>query len=725
MERPDTIVEVHRERAQADSAAEYSGGRYTQPYPPGDYMEKGTVTVNLTLDRVWFVLDAHGRLWQEEDAPGQAHDPARHFAIDLRLDDSKVVITDIGPVSVPPLGDRTVTIPDGQYRGGQSRTIPNNELPLYGHLTVHEQLGRRVLPSGLEQVSLNFNAEDAPRLVAGPAPDPPVSNLFAAAEEVDRRANGSTAFGGQDPRVIWDLDSAEVYWITHSNVGELLVDKERITHPTETDEQLGRRVLDSIAGRIRDAVRAELVKLGDGDGVVDLLPDPGLKVDPASTEPDVVRELDVKVQRYPVGAETHESMVIQLRTMDELPPEEALPISVLAENPSEHTALAATGYGLLLGVRDTVKRSFCLDDEDFDDSAPCLLKKPLNIEITGETRRLESFEATIVERTDSERGRLVVEGRISDSTWYYEFDAPFRVTYELDLDDVPREALVSDDPDESEIGTSTGETLAALQSGLREAADAKCRGEISADDYEAELVRVRPLVAELPRGVGVAPTLRPPKPEVTPDFSPTTLGYIVGALGLIAIVATPYALAYGIGALLTVEAIVGLLVFATIEFVVTLIAFDWIGNAMVRGGIQSALGKRPGGTVLPTIGVPIDVWLGHHLAVYYRRLPPRLGVSCVKRDTPEDVDAAIQVVGGRWPTDGKLWKISVNDGAQLLQDDEVELDLFIEAEAGGGIEQPIHVSHTEEGRAYLRADPDDAVVDNLASLPECPVTPEL
>jgi hypothetical protein len=60
MDRPDTIIELHRERVQAQAAGVYTGGTYEQPYN-GSYTEKGTATLTLALDRAWFVYDAHLR----------------------------------------------------------------------------------------------------------------------------------------------------------------------------------------------------------------------------------------------------------------------------------------------------------------------------------------------------------------------------------------------------------------------------------------------------------------------------------------------------------------------------------------------------------------------------------------------------------------------------------------------------------------------------------------
>lgn len=704
MDRPDTIIELHRERVQAQAAGVYTGGTYQRPYN-GSYSERGTATLRLALDRVWFVYDAHPRLWQEETG-SPAHDPVRHFAMDLVLSDSRIVIESVAGIPLVPLPPTTVTIPNGP-RAGEQREIAYNELPLLGRLTLHEQLEARPTEPGKQTISLDFNAQAAPVLVASAPPDEFVSHLFGP--DIERRADGSTAFSGQDPRVTWDLDYAEAFWITHSLLGELLITREALLHPFSTDAEHRRAVLDAVAAQIAVAVREVAGDLGT-DGVVDLLPNP-MEVDPVS--PEGTRALDAVVQRFDAAGSTHESMVIQLQTMDPLPPGEELPASVLAEKPTEQTALATAGFGILRGVRTTVMRSFCLEESDFDRDAACRLDGAKSVNIGGENRSLDRFEAHIEEGTDTERGRLVVEGKVSDSTDYYDFDARFTITYEMDLDDIPREAAPG------EIGTSTGETKRQLDNGLREAAAAKCRGDISATDYEKEAKRVSDLMMELPRTVGVRPTLNPAEPVVDPNFSLTAAGYALAAIGLAALlaaVAAPAAIGAGAAAFFTAEGVIAFLIAAIAAYVALVIDIEWYGTGMVRGKIEDALGDRPGGSLLPTLGVPIDVQLRHHLAVYFRPLPPRLGVACVKKDTREDVDQVIQLVGGAWPTDGTQWKISDNDGALML--DAGQLELFLESTG-----QPIHVSTSSLGRRFLRSNPDDEAVDNLAALPECPRTP--
>ncbi|MDT5174865.1 MAG: two-component system, NarL family, nitrate/nitrite sensor histidine kinase NarX, partial [Mycobacterium sp.] len=88
MHRPDTMIEIHRERVQDQTVEMFSGDKYTESVDGTGY--SATATLDLTLDRVWFILDAQQRLWQEE-ADGETQDPLRHFAIDLRIFDSKIV----------------------------------------------------------------------------------------------------------------------------------------------------------------------------------------------------------------------------------------------------------------------------------------------------------------------------------------------------------------------------------------------------------------------------------------------------------------------------------------------------------------------------------------------------------------------------------------------------------------------------------------------------------
>jgi hypothetical protein len=74
MHRPDTIIEIHRERVQ-DQTVEMSGGdKYTESVDGTGY--SATATLDLTLDRLWFVLDAQQWLRQGQ-TEAEFRDPLR------------------------------------------------------------------------------------------------------------------------------------------------------------------------------------------------------------------------------------------------------------------------------------------------------------------------------------------------------------------------------------------------------------------------------------------------------------------------------------------------------------------------------------------------------------------------------------------------------------------------------------------------------------------------
>ncbi len=56
MHRPDTIIEIHRERVQDQTVEMFGGDKYTESVDGPGY--SATATLDLTLDRVWFVFDA-------------------------------------------------------------------------------------------------------------------------------------------------------------------------------------------------------------------------------------------------------------------------------------------------------------------------------------------------------------------------------------------------------------------------------------------------------------------------------------------------------------------------------------------------------------------------------------------------------------------------------------------------------------------------------------------
>ncbi|MDQ1749760.1 MAG: hypothetical protein QOE71_816, partial [Pseudonocardiales bacterium] len=158
MHRPDTIIEIHRERVQDQTVEMFGGEKYTESVDGPGY--SATATLDLTLDRVWFVFDAQQRLWQEQ-AEGEFRDPLRHFAIDLVIFDSRIVIDSVTCIPLVSLPPATITIPNGP-RADESCKIDYNEIPLFGRLTIHDQLEPRQAEPGKQTIALDFNAQDAP-----------------------------------------------------------------------------------------------------------------------------------------------------------------------------------------------------------------------------------------------------------------------------------------------------------------------------------------------------------------------------------------------------------------------------------------------------------------------------------------------------------------------------------------------------------------------------------
>ncbi|BBX48755.1 hypothetical protein GCM10009641_01990 [Mycobacterium cookii] len=701
MQRPDTIIEIHRERVQDQTVEMFGGDKYTESVDGTGY--SATATLDLTLDRVWFIFDAQQRLWQEMTEAGEIQDPLRHFAIDLVIFDSKITIDSVTCVPLASLPPATITIPDGPS-AGESREIPYNEIPLFGRLTIHDQLEPKEIERGKQTVALDFNEQDAPTLLTSLPDDQFSPQLFGA--HVDRRPDGSIAFCAPDPRIVWELDYAEAYWITHSIAGELLVNAEKLQHLGLSDDVARIRVLDSLAAQISDAVRPKLAEMGD-DGVMDLMPTP-LDVDPQSQDDQTVKELDAVVQRFDIDGTTHESMVIQLQTLRELPSGEELPTSILAEKPTEKTGLAVTGWSILRQVRDTVMKTFDLDESDFDADVPCLLAGPKTINIGGQERRLEKLDADVVPR--SADGRLVVDGTVSAETTLYDFNATFKVTYEMGLDDIPR------DPSGHETKRADLESVESLEMALSAAGDRKRAGALSDQEYEAEVKRVHDRFEELPKTVGVRPTQNPPEAEVNPDFHLTVAGKVAAAagaaamIGLLALPVTWVAGAAGVGA----AGGGGLLALAIVQYFTTVLTIDWFGVGIGSRQVKQSLNDRPEGTSLPPIGIPVDVDFNRQrLAVYFRPLPAKLWVGSVDTAEHEGDRTDIRLVGGRWPTDGHPWKLS-NDDA-LLYVDSGELQLLLEPDSVSGDGAPISVATAPDGQHYLQVENEDS--DKLQRLP--------
>jgi hypothetical protein len=357
-------------------------------------------------------------------------------------------------------------------------------------------------------------------------------------------------------------------------------------------------------------------------------------------------------------------------------------------------------------------RSFDLHESDFAADAPCLVEGPKTITIGGQDRSLDALDADIVPRTQD--GRLVVDGTVSAETALYDFKASFKVTYEMGLDDIPR------DPKGEENWPVDVQSVESLEQALSVAGDKKRAGSLSDQDYEAQVKLVSERFDALPRTVGVRPAQNPPEPEVNPDFSLTVAGKAAAAagaaaiVGLLALPVTWAAGAAGVGA----AGAGGLLTLAIVQYITTVLTIDWFGTGIGSRQVKKSLNDHPEGTSLPPVGIPVDVDLNRQrLAVYFRPLPAKLWVSCITAEEAEgqESDGNIRLIGGRWPTDGQSWKLS-NDDAILFVDSE-EMQLVVEPDSAGGNELPIGVATAEDGRRNLRVAGTDP--DRLHRLPQC------
>jgi hypothetical protein len=281
----------------------------------------------------------------------------------------------------------------------------------------------------------------------------------------------------------------------------------------------------------------------------------------------------------------------------------------------------------------------------------------------------------------------------------------------MTLDDIPR------DPDGHETRRADLETIESLEQALRAAGEKKRAGQLSTEDYEAEVKRVHERLDDLPKTVGVRPTQNPPEAEVNPDFRLTVPGKVAAAagaaatVGLLALPVTWAAGAAGVGA----AGAGGLLTLAIVQYLTTVLTIDWFGVGLGSRQVKGSLNDRPEGTSLPPIGIPVELDFNRQrLAVYFRPLPAKLWIGIVALHEDDGPDSAgIRLVCGRWPTDGHPWQLS-NDDA-ILYADSGELQLFMEPDSVSGEGPAISVATAADGRRYLQVENEDA--DRLQRLP--------
>lgn len=559
------------------------------------------------------------------------------------------------------------------------------------------------MTSTSQMLGVDFREQQAPQLGATPASDLLRSSLFGASAV---RSFGSVSFGGSDPRVTWDLDYAEQYWIANSFLGDLLITRDQaLNGGTRADAQL--RVLDSIAVKLGDAVRDVAMSLGTG-GLVDFLDAP-VQIEPAG-----IRDTDVVVQRFTSNGIEQQSMSMQFRTLDPIPTSEALPVSLLVANPSEQIAFGRARFAVLRGVRTSLKQQFCLDDTAFLADEPCKLAQPVSVRLGDLSLTLDRIEATIDPGSVQKAGALIVDGQIHGpgELWgvtLFDFVSMFNMAFELDLDDVPREL------EENEVWPIL-RSLAEINADQDALGVATCNGSRPISEIDAVSKELKEQLKCLPRTLGVSPRLRAGSPFVDSEVAMTIEGYLA-SIAAIALLFSGIGGGIAIASTLSAVTAVKLLLAAMISWMALRITLDQLGEYLTDDKVREVLSGDRTGSLLPKTGfLPVDLWLRDHLLVFFRELPARLDVSCVQRDDKKaDDDDVLQQVGGGWPTDQEPWRITVNDGVLLVKSGQ--LALFSN-------DQPISVATSSANREYLRSDPNPSAPDNLDALPECGRFPE-
>lgn len=725
----------------------------------------GTAHISLKFDAIWFNLDSRRTLWRERSPGGLEYDPTRHIALDLDLSGSKMIVQKIttefagSQVEYEPSSTHILEVVapgPPETRAERTMLIPENELPLFGRLTVHDHFAVSVSNAKARNLSIDFREAavgESPRLVPmdmrAPSPLRFGGSLDASgkfdASIVFGNALGyraSPTIGGKDPRVVWEMNDIQVYWVTSCTIGLLGVIAQRRAHPDWQEPEPVYRFLDEIAAQLGNGVRKELIATGmvkeDGPGgptttyrPTRLLPGEGLEVDPDSSAPGTVREMDAS-GIYWLGRTATDyggGLRIELRTAEPpIPESAALQYSALADRPAERAALSISTWMVLRSLRASIADQLCIPAESFEFDTPCKLAQPVSTQVDSIAIHLDAFEAVVIpeieasESTDGARvpGRIKVTGAISKETLYYGLKADFELFVEFMIDEVPqgtKEAMAT--------LAAIGSRIRSLQSELCGLADRDER-KAKSDEIKAE----RDKITALPKSIGLAPIFKPARPRVNRDFWFTPLAYITLLGIVVGAILTGGALA---GAAATPAAAVSLLVtslFFGLAAGIFLAILDAILTAvlvapMLVGGIEGITREPPEGSALPiSLFLPVDVALADDLAVYLSPLPRSLEITCVKKDVAADPDYVIQYIGGALPNDGRTWKVTVPDAVALLKDEtrEPKQDFYVRL-PGSGKRVSVVVAKSALGREYIRTKPDEAEGNNLEDLPACPVTP--
>lgn len=705
MERPDTVIELHRTVVQNMFFERLPPQSVQKPFQQS--VATGTAILNLVASRVWFHVDASGRRWRRR-VNGAAVDLERHLAFDLELGDHapELGLADSKLVFETVLGLPAPTFPASSCEG---RQIAPNEIPLYGRLVIHDSM-ERVESSAAGQLQQNVVLEFGPQAadpleadVAAPGFD---AQMFGPG--VQAQAGGRVLLTGTEPRVVWELTPAEQACIRQTPVGRLLV-LQGIDPVATIATELARGVVDTLA------------TAGDnGTSTASVLP-AAQAVDPtgASGDPLAIDAM-VRLWQRQGALVPEESLQIQVQTVPDLP--EALPASVLALSIDETVGFMRANWAILRSIRRSQIASLCLGEDDFEPDEGCRLRDEVGIEVNGEDATLTEFSATIEPDAALGEDLLQIRGRAEGeawhSGWYIEFGLPFR----LQRGDAPRDPLPGELPPELQ----PSRTLAEMNARLGALAADKCAGG-DRDAIEEEQEEIAAEKAALPTEVGVKPDIhgqpyRDSDGWITPLGLAAGIALVVGAaIGGLAIVAWA-----SVSVAFTVASVTATFLIGYGVAIIGLAVLDDVYiDCKVSDGLTKFINDKStqSGDSLPLEGyAPTTVLLKDgFLRVFLAELPRAMSVRWFQPDTRRplgDPDYVAQQVAGLLPDGQRLWRLSVADAAHLIERGRISLTL--DPAVAGGQAVPLYVARSSRGRRYLRARADDAGGNNLARLPPIP-----
>lgn len=728
MDRPDTILELHRSVVEELAAADFEPPA-TDPVPFQTGQVEGEAHVDVSLARVWFHEDERGRIWSEAAGTPDA-ERERHFAIDLRLadhapelglEDSRLVISRV-------LGLPAPTSPSTTCAG---KAIPANVIPLPGRLTIHERLDRidaTVDGRPAQNVVLEFGVQPAPALRATPPRAGVDARLFGPG--VQRAPDGSASLTGDDPRVVWELTRAEQLCIVDSTVGKLLVLEETAGGASQAEAEDA--VIETIAARLAEGVAAELAAAGDaGTSMKSILPNEdelppdqvGITVGAECTSGAQAIEIDARVKRWtrPESGDAGESLVFQLRTVEGLPDADRLPDSALALRERERVGFSRAGWAIRRSIRCSQIKALCLDESDFDPAEACRLDRPVGIAVGDEDGTLETFEAQIVPWAGhDDLGLLRIGGSAEGGTWAYDWSMEFELDFRLERGEVPRDPL----PGEPHERSGTLDELAARADELYAE---RCAGGRPREEIDKELERIAEQKKLPPQTIGVKPIDE--RVFEKSDSSLTPAGVIAG----IALVAVAAIVGGGVGLGFTGGVIFSFFVLGVALGSAAVSALDaFVLDAEVSKKVAEFVNdkREQSGDRIPLDGYePIVVELrrnagsqdAYSLNAFLEEIAARMRVRWRERDAPRpvgDPDYVMQWVAGTLPGEDRIWMLTVPDAVRYIARGRVALTVGDPASPDG--EADVHVATSSRGRRYLRADPDAGPANNLARLPPLP-----